>query len=80
MDKKKLKEALKNFKKEHPEWDTGELRDIDEDLRQRHTYRGPDGKMKHVTVVNFSDLPPITDEERNEVPFEDTLTEEDRAF
>ena len=80
LNKKKLQEALKKFKKEHPEWGEGELRDIDEDLRQRHTYRDANGKMKHVTVVNFSDLPPITDEDGNEVPFEDTLTEEDRAF
>ena len=80
MNEEKLKKALTKFKKEHPEWDTGELRDIDKEPTQRHRYRDANGKWKQVTVLNFSDLAPITDEDGNEIPFEDTLTEEDRAF
>jgi len=80
MNEKLLEEALKKFKKEHPEWDQGELKDLDKDPRQRHTYRDANGKMKHIKVVNFSDLPSSYDENGDEIPFEETLTDEDKAF
>jgi len=69
IKEKELKKAEEEFKKNHPGWGRGELRDIDEDLRQRRTYRDGSGNFKHYTTVNFSDLD-IEDEEGNLIPFE----------
>jgi len=74
-----LKEEVKKFKKEHPEWDNGKLRDIDKDLRQRHSYRDKSGKVKNIRILNFSDLDTY-DEEGNVLLFEETITYKDNAF
>ena len=79
LEEELLGEEVKKFKKEHPEWDSGELREIDKDLRQRHSYRDKSGRVRNIRILNFSDLDTY-DEEGNLLPFEDTITYEDSAF
>lgn len=79
MNEELLREELKKLKQKHPEWDSGELREIDKDLRQRHSYRDKNGKVRNIRILNFSDLDTY-DEEGNLLSFEDTITYEDNAF
>jgi len=49
-------------------------------MKKRITYRDKSGNLKHLTEVNFSDLPPVLDEEGDEVLVEETLTNKDNIF
>ncbi len=77
MDEEKLQRELEKFRREHPEWGKGELRDLDEDPRERFTYRKPDGSYGHDTILSYSDMPLEPDEEDT---FEEDLSQDQNFF
>ncbi len=68
MERNELEQELDEFRKKYPKWGKGKLRDIDEDLRQRQSYRNQD-IFGHDRVLAFSELDQV-DEEGKKTSFE----------